>query len=54
MEEVEEEEEESVTTAVSLMVAVLSGTVEPMVPVFLKVSVDLALEHHQGVRTATR
>ena len=55
---VEEEEEvevkESVTTAVSLTVAALSDTVEPQVPVFLKHSGDLALEHHQSVRTVTR
>ena len=42
------------TTAVSLMAAAVSDTVEPRAPVFLKVSVDLASELPQSVRTATR
>ena len=42
------------TTAVSLMAAAVSDTVEPRAPVFLKVSADLASEHPQSVRTATR
>ena len=42
------------TTAVSLMAAAVSDTVEPRAPVFLKVSADLASEHPGSVRTATR
>ena len=42
------------TTAVSLMAAAVSDTVEPRAPVFLKVSADLASELPQSVRTATR
>ena len=52
-----EEEEKSVTTAVSLMAAAVSDTVKPRAPVSagtLKVPADLAAEHPQSARTATR